>query len=182
LEIRIDNINEKGKKLEFEKTYDFFPVISEMVEKNELKIFSPIIINLLIKPQLDMFKLSGWLKTRAQFICNRCLKNFELDLNHDFELMYSTKIPETKEFSNEENEIEINADEVGLVIFSGSRINFKDSIEEQIILSLPSWPICNELCKGLCSQCGADLNIEKCSCKKTNFENKFDALKNIKFD
>ena len=44
-------------------------------------------------------------------------------------------------------------------------VDLTDDIRESIILAFPSYPICSESCKGLCAQCGANLNVETCHCK-----------------
>ena len=41
-----------------------------------------------------------------------------------------------------------------------------DDIRETLLLSMPIRIKCKEDCKGLCCSCGANLNKEKCSCKK----------------
>jgi uncharacterized protein len=35
---------------------------------------------------------------------------------------------------------------------------------DALLVELPLAPICSEDCKGLCVNCGADLNVEACSC------------------
>ena len=42
-----------------------------------------------------------------------------------------------------------------------------DDIRENLLLSMPMRIKCKEDCKGLCFSCGANLNREKCSCKKS---------------
>jgi uncharacterized protein len=37
-------------------------------------------------------------------------------------------------------------------------------IEEQVLLALPTRPLCREDCRGLCSGCGVNLNSEECAC------------------
>lgn len=44
-------------------------------------------------------------------------------------------------------------------------VDLTEDIRESMILAFPSYPVCRESCKGLCAQCGADLNEERCSCK-----------------
>ncbi|MCX5681113.1 MAG: DUF177 domain-containing protein [Candidatus Omnitrophica bacterium] len=41
-----------------------------------------------------------------------------------------------------------------------------EDIREEIILGFPDKVLCAEECKGLCAGCGANLNNEKCQCKK----------------
>lgn len=44
-------------------------------------------------------------------------------------------------------------------------VDLTDDIREAIILAFPSYPICDTECKGLCPQCGANLNKSACLCK-----------------
>jgi uncharacterized protein len=37
-------------------------------------------------------------------------------------------------------------------------------IEEQVLLALPTRPLCREDCRGLCDGCGVNLNNEECAC------------------
>ena len=44
-------------------------------------------------------------------------------------------------------------------------VDLTDDIRESMLLVFPSYPVCAESCKGLCAQCGANLNEEACGCK-----------------
>ena len=37
-------------------------------------------------------------------------------------------------------------------------------VREDLLLEIPSFPLCRESCKGLCAQCGQDLNEGTCGC------------------
>ncbi|MBO5857065.1 MAG: DUF177 domain-containing protein, partial [Clostridia bacterium] len=39
-------------------------------------------------------------------------------------------------------------------------------IEEDVNLELPTKFLCDEDCKGICTMCGNNLNIDQCDCKK----------------
>lgn len=95
------------------------------------------------------------LRTRLEFTCSRCLKEFQ----------YAVKIPQaerqflfkiSKESQNENFLIDKNKLEVDL----------KEMIRQEIILHFPIIPLCSKSCKGLCSKCGVDLSKKKCSCEK----------------
>lgn len=47
----------------------------------------------------------------------------------------------------------------------GDLLDLGPAIRDAVILSLPLAPLCDEDCKGLCAQCGADLNEASCTCK-----------------
>lgn len=37
-------------------------------------------------------------------------------------------------------------------------------VREDLLLEIPGFPLCHEGCKGLCAQCGQDLNAGACGC------------------
>lgn len=45
-------------------------------------------------------------------------------------------------------------------------IDVTEVIENNIIIELPIKRLCKENCKGLCQQCGVNLNFSKCKCEK----------------
>lgn len=46
------------------------------------------------------------------------------------------------------------------------RLFVDDLVTEDIWLAIPARFLCKDDCKGLCPQCGADLNETSCNCKK----------------
>jgi len=44
-------------------------------------------------------------------------------------------------------------------------VDLTEDLREAILLAFPSYPICRETCRGLCAQCGVNLNEETCDCK-----------------
>jgi len=45
-------------------------------------------------------------------------------------------------------------------------IDLGEDIRQEIILDVPPKVLCKDDCRGICPGCGADLNEEKCRCKK----------------
>ena len=50
--------------------------------------------------------------------------------------------------------------------FSGPTVDLEPVILEHIVFAAPGVPICRTDCKGLCAQCGQNLNVEQCSCEE----------------
>jgi len=44
-------------------------------------------------------------------------------------------------------------------------VDLTPELREAILLAFPNYPVCREGCRGLCPQCGANLNEEKCDCR-----------------
>ena len=58
-------------------------------------------------------------------------------------------------------------------------VDITEDLREAILLNLPRFPLCDETCRGLCPQCGTDLNEEPCGCSKGETGGAWDALDNL---
>ena len=82
------------------------------------------------------------------------------------------------EHTDEENEYGQDG-EVGLILLDSweDEIDLSGPIWETLITALPSRVLCSDDCKGLCPQCGANLNKVTCGCTKDNSDPRFDVLR-----
>ena len=48
-------------------------------------------------------------------------------------------------------------------------LNLDQLAQDDILLELPIKMVCGPDCKGLCPQCGCNLNRESCSCKQDDW-------------
>jgi uncharacterized protein len=85
-------------------------------------------------------------KTDAE--CSRCLESFKQDLYAEFEEIYTF---ENRPLSEEEQ-----------IIPEDGNIDFEPLIREYLMLEIPFTPICRPDCKGLCIECGQNLNEKDC--------------------
>lgn len=91
--------------------------------------------------------------------CSRCLGNYSFNLAKEFDFVLS---PEPLTFDRKADAL--RNDELGLSYYSTEEINLAPLIKEQVLLALPTRPLCEEDCRGLCGTCGVNLNFEKCAC------------------
>ena len=64
--------------------------------------------------------------------------------------------------------------------YTGHVLELDDAVRTAILLELPSRILCKEDCRGLCAQCGANLNVNACSCQKDlTSRNPFSALASL---
>lgn len=59
------------------------------------------------------------------------------------------------------------------------KLDITEDLREEIILSLPRFPLCDEACKGLCPRCGKDLNGGSCGCPENEKGVAWDALNSL---
>ncbi len=55
-------------------------------------------------------------------------------------------------------------------------VDITEDLREEILLHVPGFAVCGEDCKGMCPQCGANLNEGPCECKMDDGPNPFSAL------
>ena len=58
-------------------------------------------------------------------------------------------------------------------------VDITEDMREDLLLHVPGFPVCNEDCKGLCAQCGVDLNKGACSCETGDRPNPWSTLDNL---
>jgi uncharacterized protein len=99
--------------------------------------------------------------------------NFSLDKTFDMVLT-----PEPKRSVH--GAAELHRDELGLSYYSSEEIELAPLIAEQILLALPTRPLCSDNCRGLCGKCGANLNSEPCSCAEAHGDPRMALFRTLK--
>ena len=179
--LHIEQIKDKNFLQDFEENADAFPILADMVQNHECEFLGPLKIRIKAFKVRDLYEVEGAFQTYIRLTCSRCLKGFDTLLDSEFELTYTKELASITETSVEE-EVELRAEDIGLLFFRGEEINLLDGIQEQVVLAFPLRSLCSENCKGLCMHCGADLNPGGCGCKVEPSTNKFAALKDLKLN
>ena len=181
MEIRLEQIKEDGLTLEIEKSVDTFPILAEMIANGECEFAAPLRTALRALRIGDLVQIDGDIETSVRLPCSRCLQPFKTLLKSSFALTYMQQAADVME-DTEPQEVELSAEDMGIVYFQGEKINLKDAIQEQVLMEFPLRPLCKLDCKGLCSKCGADMNEDPCDCEQRPSPGKFAALKNLKLE
>jgi len=131
----------------------------------------------------DNIHLDGSLNLVFKSSCHRCLKEFpfSLDIPLNMNLTPQYHSDEEPSFQSKQEELELNADDLDFSFYDGHEINLSDIVGEQVVLALPPVFTCSENCKGLCAQCGQNLNEVACLCAPKDIANApWAALKTLK--
>ena len=103
------------------------------------------------------FSVSG----NARFVCVRCLVEWEGTVSADAEILFGV-VP----------------DEDGYPVVEG-HIDLTDPAQAELALALPAVPLCRKDCKGLCPNCGSDLNDDPCDGHEDDSGSPFAVLKDL---
>ncbi len=119
-------------------------------------------------------RLVGNLRTRLEVNCARCLEPVGQPVQRDFDLVYR---PQGIDAGQDEIAVSDPESEVGY--YTGDGLLLEDVLREQLLLAVPMKTVCRQDCKGLCPQCGQNLNLGPCSCPRPE-DPRWQALKDLK--
>ena len=159
---------------------ELFPVLKEIQEKEPWRFGQAIDIQLRFQKSGLLIEVDGLLKTRVGMECGLCLQPFEDEIQTEFALTFTPLATPLE--ADVDEEIELDADEMGLIYYQDDTLELLQPLQEQLIMALPISPVCAADCLGLCPECGCDLNKEICTCIKKPFSSKFSALAGLKID
>jgi uncharacterized protein len=120
-------------------------------------------------------RLRGRLSAGLELQCARCLEPVKQDVKRDFELLYRPLGADAGR-----DELSVTDAEAEIGYYQGEGLELADVLREQVLLALPLKIVCRENCKGLCPQCGKNLNQEQCSCSAHVEDPRWAALKDIR--
>ncbi|CAM3745001.1 DUF177 domain-containing protein [Hathewaya histolytica] len=129
--------------------------VHTVIEKDKLSLGeeiidykSPITIEGNFRKKGNQYIFNGKFNTSLLLDCSRCLKQFEQKINMDVEEIFS------KEPIKDEKIIENNI------------VDLYEIVEETLVMNLPIKKLCRDTCKGLCTNCGINLNTSSCKCSE----------------
>ena len=158
----------------FEKRFE--PSLFPKAEDDAFRVVSPVALSFDVdRQETGRYRVAGRLTGEIELTCGRCLEPFALPVAADFDLRY---VPRTENVGEGEQEVE--EDDLATAFYADDQIDLGQLITEQFQLALPMKALCDEACKGLCPQCGTNLNKEGCGCDTMWTDPRFDVLKQLK--
>lgn len=180
MELSVTEIKEQGANLQVEESAMDFPVLAQLAKDEGYVFPESLTVALSAYVVGGIVELSGQLTVKVEIPCGRCLAPTLHTLKSDFAQSYVNELPQVSGEDGEE--IELSAEEMGLELIDGDVIDLTDEIQQQVVLLLPTHPLCSQQCKGLCIECGVDLNKEKCQCADKKVSMHFAGLKDLKVE
>ena len=114
----------------------------------------------------DGIFIQGTIKSQLRLECVRCLSPFEFPLGLNVEETF--RLPGTSSKPDQPYSVS----EAGV-------LDLVPALRETIWLNIPIKPVCAPPCKGLCAQCGANLNVESCTCERDQIDPRLIVLKDL---
>ena len=129
-------------------------------------VSEPVLAEGNVRNTAGVLVMQGSIATTIHGICDRCASEFHRKVEFPIDVVLVTKL------ESEENEDE------WVFPLEGDSADLDDIVRTVFVLNLDSKLLCKEDCKGLCPQCGKNLNDGPCNCRK-ELDPRFAALKQL---
>jgi uncharacterized protein len=114
----------------------------------------------------------GELHGSVKLACDRCARQFEFAVNTTFDAY--------EELGGEQEDQEADVPRLRKRKDGTLEFDMGALLWEELVLTLPVKPLCNEACKGLCPGCGRDLNTEECTCDQDDSDPRLAVFRDLK--
>ncbi|MDD5729806.1 MAG: DUF177 domain-containing protein [Candidatus Omnitrophica bacterium] len=134
MKINIDQIPAEGFILEETIGPQVLDLDTEIV-----KFPSPVKVKARVFKITDTVSVDLTVNTVERLVCSRCINEYDHDYAKDFKLDYQV--------DKKTHTLDLDPD-----------------IREEIVIDFPIKPLCKADCRGLCPNCGKNLNEGNCGC------------------
>ncbi len=141
----------------------------------ELNVKGPVVGSFKIRKLGQQVLVRGSVSGEVLLTCARCLVEFTTRIREvvDIELRPVLDLDRTAQ------ERELGSDDLNVEFFRGDALDVGHLAAEQISLCIPIKPLCQDDCRGICPECGANKSLGTCSCEPDT-DPRWSALKALK--
>jgi len=174
VKLRVEDITAEAKELSFAEPEADINRVLEKGPPTEFRVKGPIEVEVsYYRAGTELF-FEGDLHATTTAVCARCAEDFAAPSERHFRMVLA---PKSIGFNDDKD---LREEDLEFSLYDGDQIDLSPLIREQLLLSLPTRPLCREDCRGLCPKCGVDLNNDECSCSEQTVDPRFAPLRNLK--
>jgi uncharacterized protein len=111
--------------------------------------------------------VQGIVESQLCLECVRCLESFVLPITLELEEIF--RLPGAG----------ASTPDVSYTVGDDGWLDLASLLREDAWVAIPMKPLCHADCKGLCPQCGANLNLESCTCESARIDPRLALLKDL---
>jgi uncharacterized protein len=142
-------------------------------DHSDLTAIEKVRLNLQVQKSGEEYFCQGKISARVNLECARCLKDYDQDVTAETDFIIRGDEPPTdsRGARDDEDYVLLQRDDL--------QADVSPMVRQAIILVLPMKPLCSEQCRGLCPECGANLNDGECGCKRERIDPRWEGLKDL---
>lgn len=164
----LEIFNKKGDTISYEEMISFPNLVEEIPELVDL---NAVEVEAFANYIAAVYNVRAKMRTEATLKCTRCLEHFPYPIEDSF----NETFVERKDLHH----IDADENDSGLNIVDGEEIDFNQYVMEHVNMAIPFVALCREDCRGLCYECGINLNESSCECKRERIDPRLAGLANL---
>lgn len=173
MKIRIEDITADAKELAFAEPQQEINRVLGQGPIREYHLEGPVRVSVsYYRAGMELF-FAGDLKTSTRAVCARCAEEFDVSADRPFRYVLS---PKSIGYDGDDP----RAEDLEFSMYDGDEVDLSPLIREQVLLALPTRPLCRDDCRGLCPHCGVNLNRATCDCRVETLDPRLEALRSLK--
>ena len=137
----------------------------------EFRFSGPVHVDLEAQGVARDVLVEGKVTGAVEHECRRCLEPVRVPIAEPVTMFFQENAPED----------EVAAGEV-YALPDRNDLDLAPAVREQVALAVPQFALCREDCRGLCPQCGSNLNEGDCGCVVEEVDDRWAALRRINFE
>lgn len=146
-----------GDRVPLDRVYParVFPEAGE-----EYRVIGDTVLAAVLRREPPRWGVAGRVTSTLELTCSRCLEPLSWPVDASFDLLY---LPQRE--NTGAGEVEVDEDGLRVAYYREGVLDLGQLLREQFYLALPMKPLCSPDCRGLCPECGANLNDAPCECR-----------------
>ena len=146
---------------------------SEELSSEEIELSEPVdfigklLVNVFVDNFEDSYRIKIGIKTELKQQCDRCLENYKSMFDATGEQIYQIGTGDYED------------DDIEILPKNTKEIDLNNLINEVFLINRPIQNTCNDDCRGLCADCGKNLNKTTCNCKQESIDPRLEKLKTL---
>jgi uncharacterized protein len=170
--IRIHDFTEATQELVYQEPTQDLNALFEQGPVHDYHFVGPSAIRVTYYRSGQELFVSGEAASEVVGACARCLIEYVFRPPARFAFVF---VPQRRGVP-----VERDREDPDFCTYAGDEIDLSPLVRERILLALPTLPLCAEGCRGLCTQCGTNLNTDRCECRRESHDLRFAALGHLK--
>lgn len=165
------------------REFDSFPAETVLIGDSSsltldfqgLNALKSVQVDLRMQESDEEYFCQGTVKAFVNVECSRCLIGFDRKCENSVDFIACAE----SLHENKDDKDVLDSEDYAFFTGGDLQADISDIVRQAIILSLSLKTLCSEDCKGLCQQCGINLNEQTCSCETEQIDPRWEGLKKL---
>jgi uncharacterized protein len=174
VKLRVDDITADAKELSFSEPEGEINRALGLGPIREYRLEGPVNVALTYYRAGTEIFFRGEFTAATVATCARCTEEFVAPSGRSFRYVLAPRS------IGDDSNAGLRIEDLEFSLYDGDVVDLTPLIREQMLLALPTRPLCREDCRGLCPRCGANRNEHDCGCSLETGDARLAVLRTIK--